>query len=361
MAEAGTAAGVAAGDVRTLDLTRLVPWLRGHVPGADGEVAAEKFAGGQSNPTYRLSVDGVPRFVLRRKPDGVLLASAHAVEREYRVTDALKDTDVPVARPLALCEDTSVVGTPFFVMRYVEGRNFWDATLPDQSPAERTAIYDAMNATLAALHRVDPVAVGLADYGRPGDYFARQIGRWTRQYRATETRRIDAVEQLIEWLPAHNPGWDESRIVHGDFRNDNVIFAPDRPQILAVLDWELSTLGHPLADVAQYAMTWRLPPGRYRGLAGLDLAALGIPEEAAFLESYARRAGRGAVDPAHWRFALAFACFRNACIRQGVYRRALDGNASSAQAAEHGARAGKVAELGWRLASGEDGAVLDPD
>ncbi len=345
---------------QSLDLTRLIPWLRAHVPGATGVVTLEKFAGGQSNPTYRLSLDGVPRLVLRRKPDGPLLASAHAIEREYRVTDALKDTDVPVARPIALCEDPSVIGTPFFVMAYVEGRNFWDPALPGQTPAARSAIYHAMGVVLAALHRVDPTMVGLADYGRPGDYFARQIGRWTRQYRATQTRHIEAIEQLIGWLPAHNPGWDESRIVHGDFRNDNVIFAPDTPQIRAVLDWELSTLGHPLADVAQYALTWRLPPADYRGLAGLDLVALGIPSETAFLDTYVRAVGREPVDPAHWRFALAFACFRNACIRQGVYKRALDGNASSTQAAEHGARAGKVAELGWRLARGDDAATLAP-
>ena len=344
-----------------LPLDRLGPWLRAHVPGADGAITAEKFPGGQSNPTYRISVDGAPRFVLRRKPDGVLLPSAHAVEREYRVTRALHGTAVPVAKPLAMCEDSSIVGTPFFVMEYLEGRNFWDATLPDLAPAERAAIYGAMADTLAALHSVDPVAVGLADYGRPGDYFARQTARWTRQYRATETRRIDAIERLIEWLPANNPGSDESRVVHGDFRNDNLIFAPDSARVLAVIDWELSTLGHPLADAAQFALTWRFTPGRYRGLAGLDLAALGIPDEAAFLARYAAASGAGALDPAHWRFALAFACFRNACIRQGVYKRALEGNASSVSAAEHGIRAGFVADLGWRLASGDDAAVLEAD
>ena len=344
-----------------LPLDRLGPWLRSRVPGANGTITAEKFPGGQSNPTYQLCVDGTPRFVLRRKPDGVLLPSAHAVEREYRVTRALHGTAVPVARPLALCEDSTIVGTPFFVMEYLEGHNFWDATLPGQKPAERGAIYGAMADTLAALHSVDPVEVGLADYGRPGDYFARQTARWTRQYRATETRHIEAVERLIEWLPANNPGSDASRVVHGDFRNDNLIFALDGPRVLAVIDWELSTLGHPLADVAQFALTWRFTPGRYRGLAGLDLAALGIPDEAAFLARYAAASGGRPVDPAHWRFALAFACFRNACIRQGVYKRALEGNASSGQAAEHGIRAGFVADLGWRLASGEDSAILEAD
>lgn len=338
-------------------MERLATWLAAHVPSAQGELAAEKFEGGQSNPTYRLSVNGEPRFVLRKKPDGVLLASAHAVEREYRVTKALADTPVPVARPLALCEDSSIVGTPFFIMEYVAGRNFWEASLPDLPHAERGEIYAAMATTLAALHRVDPQAVGLGDFGRPGDYFARQIDRWTRQYRATETDRIAGMEHLIEWLPANNPGSLESRIVHGDFRNDNLIFAADRPEVLAVLDWELSTLGHPLADLAQFALTWRIPPA-YRGLAGLDLAALGIPNEAAFLAIYAQASGQPSVDPQHWRFALAFACFRNAAIRQGVYKRALDGNASSTQAAEHGRRARFVADLGQRLANGETDAVL---
>lgn len=339
-------------------MARLAPWLRAHVAGADGEVTAEKFSGGQSNPTYLLSVDGAPRFVLRRKPDGVLLPSAHAVEREYRVTDALKDSAVPVARPHALCEDTAVVGTPFFVMDYVPGRNFWDARLPGLMPAERGAIYDEMNRVLAALHAVDPVAVRLADYGRPGNYFARQVARWTKQYRATQTQRIEAMERLIDWLPAHDPGLEASRIVHGDYRNDNMIFAPDAPRIVAVLDWELSTLGHPLADLAQHLMAWRVPGEGYRGLSDADLPALGIPAEAEYVRLYGERSGVGAIDPAHWRYALVFALFRNAGIRQGVYRRALDGNASSEAAAIHGARAGEVAGLAWRIAQGEEGARL---
>lgn len=356
MAEA--VATPAAGAARALDLDRLAPWLREHVPGADGAITAEKFAGGQSNPTYLLSVDGAARFVLRRKPDGVLLASAHAVEREYRVTAALVGSQVPVARPIALCEDASIVGTPFFVMDYAAGRNFWDARLPDQSPAERAAIYDEMNRVLAALHAVDPAAVGLADYGRPGNYFARQTARWTRQYRATETRTIDAMERLIEWLPDNDPGLEASRIVHGDFRNDNMIFAAQAPRIIAVLDWELSTLGHPLADLAQHLMAWRVPAEGYRGLSDSDLAALGIPGEAEYVRRYGERSGAGEIDPAHWRYALVFAMFRNAGIRQGVFRRALDGNASSDAAAIHGARAGEIAGLAWRIASGEDDARL---
>lgn len=339
-------------------LERLRPWLAAHVPGADGAVTAEKFPGGQSNPTYKVSVNGTPRFVLRKKPDGVLLASAHAVEREYRVTKALADTAVPVARPYALCEDSSLIGTPFFVMEYKEGRNFWDATLPDQTSQERAAIYLELARTMAALHQVDPVAVGLADYGKPGDYFARQIGRWTKQYRATQTGEIAALERLIEWLPANNPGLEESRIVHGDLRSDNLIFHKTEPKVIAVIDWELSTLGHPLADLAQYALTWRWPPKDYRGLAGLDLAELGIPTETQFLKAYAEATGSAPVDPAQWRFALAFACFRNAAIRQGVYKRAIDGNASSTEAEIHGLRAGIVAELGWRIAGGEGGATI---
>lgn len=345
-------------DVRTLDTTRLAPWLRDHVSGAEGDISAEKFAGGQSNPTYLLSVDGQPRFVLRRKPDGVLLPSAHAIEREYRVTHALKDSAVPVARPLTLCEDDGIVGTPFFVMDYVKGRNFWDARLPDLTPAERGAVYDEMNRVLAALHGIDPANVGLSDYGRPGNYFARQVARWTRQYRATETRRIEAMEQLIDWLPANDPGLEASRIVHGDFRNDNMIFADDRPRVVAVLDWELSTLGHPLADLAQHVMAWRVPKEGYRGLSDADLPALGIPSEADYLRRYADRSGAGVIEPAQWRYALAFAMFRNAGIRQGVYHRAMSGNASSDAAAIHGARAGEIAGLAWRIACGEEDACL---
>jgi aminoglycoside phosphotransferase (APT) family kinase protein len=347
-----------AADRFRLDLTRLKPWLRARIGGLDGDIAARKFTGGQSNPTYAIEVDGVPRLVLRKKPPGVLLPSAHAVEREYRVTDALRDTPVPVARPLALCEDAEIVGTAFFVMEHVEGRNFWDARLPGMAPAERTAIYDEMNRVLAALHAVDPQAAGLSDFGKPGNYFARQVARWTRQYRATETRPIESMDRLIDWLATNDPGLEEGRVVHGDFRNDNMIFAPDAPRVLAVLDWELSTLGHPLADLAQHLMAWRVPAEGYRGLSDSNLPALGIPSEADYLDLYRRRAGRPPVDPAHWRYALAFAMFRNAGIRQGVYNRALEGNASSDAAAIHGARAGEIAALGWRIAAGEDSACL---
>lgn len=340
---------------------RLAAWLATHGFVLNAPVTIEKFAGGQSNPTYKIVCDGQVRLVLRKKPAGALLPSAHAVEREYRVTRALAATAVPVARPLLLCEDVAILGTPFFVMEHVPGRNFWHAHLPDSAPAERAALYDQMNRVLAALHQIDPVAIGLGDFGRAAGYLTRQIDRWTRQYRATETTRIDAMERLIAWLPAHVPTGDAACIVHGDYRNDNLIFHADRPEIAAVLDWELATIGHPLADIAQHMIAWRLPPDPYRGLAALDLAALGIPAERDYLALYAERAGLGAIDPEGWSFALAFALFRNAAIRQGVLRRALDGNASSAAAAVHGTRARDVAALGWRIASGDRDAVLTAD
>ncbi|MDD3799894.1 MAG: phosphotransferase family protein [Novosphingobium sp.] len=341
-----------------LDLTRLTPWLRERFPELVGTIEARKFEGGQSNPTYAILEDGVPRMVLRKKPPGVLLPSAHAVEREYRVTKALAGTGVPVAKPLALCEDPAIVGTPFFVMEHASGRNFWDARLPGMTPEERGAIYGEMIRVLATLHAVDPVAVGLGDYGKPGNYFARQVGRWTRQYRATETQTIEAMDALIEWLPANDPGLEESRVVHGDFRNDNLIFHAERPEVIAVLDWELSTLGHPLADLAQHVMAWRVTAEGYRGLSDSDLPALGIPAEGEYLAMYQAHTGGAPIDPAHWRYALAFAMFRNAGIRQGVYKRALEGNASSDAAKVHGARAAQIAGLGWRIARGEDDARL---
>lgn len=346
-------------DRHALDLDRLRAWLAEQLPGADGVVMAAKFPGGQSNPTYAVSIDGTLRFVLRKKPAGALLPSAHAIEREYRVTAALQDSGIPVARPLALCEDERVIGTPFFVMEHVPGRTFWDARMPDLPPAERAAMYDATNRALAELHRIDPQAVGLAEFGRADEYLARQVNRWTRQYRASETARIDAMEHLIAWLPAHLPARRENRIVHGDFRSDNIIFAEDEPAIRAVIDWELSTLGDPLADLAQHVIAWRLPHEGYRGLAGIDHVATGIPDEASYVRRYWERTGAPAPDPALWAFALAFALFRNAAIRQGVYRRALDGNASSSEATVHGARAAAIAGLGWRIAAGDHGASLD--
>jgi aminoglycoside phosphotransferase (APT) family kinase protein len=331
------------------DVARLADYLRGRIEGLAGELHVEQFKGGQSNPTFLLAA-GDRRLVLRRKPPGTLLPSAHAVDREFRVLRALEGTDVPVARAHVLCEDPQVIGTSFYVMDYVEGRIFWDPTLPGLVREQRGAIYDEMNRVVAALHRVDPAAVGLADYGKPGNYFARQVARWTRQYRASETERIEAAERLIEWLPAHLPPEGETRIVHGDYRLDNAIFHPAEPRILAVIDWELSTLGDPLVDFAYHCMRWRLDESA-RGLAGADLAALGIPDEDAYLERYLERVGRAhPPTPAEWTYCIVFGMFRLLGILQGVAARALRGNASSELAVQTGRRARPLAEQAWALA-----------
>ncbi len=329
------------------DTGRLADFIRENVEGFAGELQVEQFKGGQSNPTYLVTA-GSNRYVLRRKPPGVLLQSAHAVDREYRVIAALAATGVPVARAYALCADESVIGTAFYLMAYVEGRVLWDPTLPGMSPAQRAAHYDELNRVIAALHQVDVAVVGLADYGRPGNYISRQIERWTKQYRASETETIEAMDRLIEWLPQNIPAGDETRIVHGDYRLDNVIFHPIEPRILAVLDWELSTLGHPLADFAYHCMTWRLAPGQFRGLLGNDLAALGIPAEADYVARYCQRTGRASI--AHWDYYLAFNMFRLAGILQGIMARALQGNASSDSALDAGRRARPMAEAGWQQA-----------
>ncbi|MEP6701819.1 MAG: phosphotransferase [Betaproteobacteria bacterium] len=328
----------------------LEAWLRGNVAGFNGPLRVEQFKGGQSNPTYRLTA-GSGRYVLRRKPPGKLLPSAHAVDREYKVITALGSVGFPVPKTYVLCEDEAVIGTAFFVMDCVEGRIFWEQSLPGLSRAERAAIYDEMNRVIAQLHAIDYAAIGLADYGRPGNYFERQIRRWSDQYRKSETERIDAMDNLIDWLPANIPAGDDaadSAIVHGDFRVDNMIFHPTEPRVLAVLDWELSTLGHPLADFSYHCMSWHIAPGNFRGIAGLDLAALGIPSEQEYIAAYCKRTGRAAI--AHWDFYLAFGLFRIAAILQGVAKRALDGTAASAQAVETGKRARPMAELGWRCA-----------
>ncbi len=331
------------------DVAALERWLRGHVGGFSGPLAVEQFRGGQSNPTFRLTA-GEGRYVMRAKPGPAakLLPSAHAVEREYRVMTALARAGIPVPRTIALCEDEGVIGRAFFVMECVEGRVLWDQSLPGMATAERGAIYDEMNRVIAALHRVDYGAIGLADYGRPGNYFARQIARWTRQYQASETEKIEAMDRLIEWLPAHVPPGEETAVVHGDYRMDNLIFHASEPRILAVLDWELSTLGHPLADFAYHCMSWHIPPGRFRGIAGLDLDALGIPGEDRYVAAYCARTGRAAVE--HWDFYLAYNLFRIAAILQGIMKRALDGTAASEQAVDAGRRARPLAELGWEYA-----------
>jgi aminoglycoside phosphotransferase (APT) family kinase protein len=333
------------------DEAALARYLRQHVDGFEGKLTVEQFKGGQSNPTFLLTA-GEHRYVLRRKPAGQLLPSAHAVDREFRVISALADTDVPVARTHVLCEDLGVIGAMFYVMDYVEGRVLWDPRLPDLSNDQRRAHYAELGRVIAALHRVDFKAVGLADYGKPGNYITRQVARWTQQYKAAETETIAAVEHLIEWLPARIPPGDETAIVHGDYRFDNVIFHPSEPRILAVLDWELSTLGHPLVDFAYHCMTWRMPAAEgSRGLAGLDLSALGIPAEAEYLQTYMKATGRkDVVSEEHWTYYLVFNMFRLVGILQGIMKRALQGNASNAQALQAGRRARPLAEQAWALA-----------
>jgi aminoglycoside phosphotransferase (APT) family kinase protein len=331
----------------TIDLERLGTWLAANVAPLDGPLEIAQFKGGQSNPTYLLAA-GRQRYVLRRKPPGKLLPSAHAVDREFRVIRALAGTGVPVARAHALCEDDAVIGTAFYVMEYVSGRVFWDPSLPGLQSEERTRIHDEINRVIATLHGVDYQGVGLGDFGRTGEYIARQVARWSKQYQASETEQIEAMDNLIAWLPANVPAGDETRIVHGDYRIDNVIFHPTEPRILAVLDWELSTLGHPLADFAYHCMVWRIPPGTFRGLGGHDLAALGIPSEQEYVAAYCRRTGRAGIEPRDWEYYMVYNMFRIAAIVQGVMARALQGNASSAQALETGRAARPLAELAWR-------------
>jgi aminoglycoside phosphotransferase (APT) family kinase protein len=328
------------------DTARLSDWIARNVSPLEGPLEVAQFKGGQSNPTYLLSA-GAQRYVLRRKPPGKLLPSAHAVDREYRVITALAGTEVPVARTFALCEDDGVIGSAFYLMEFVQGRVFWDPRLPDLPADERGRIYDETNRVIASLHSLDPAQLGLGDFGKPGEYIARQVARWSKQYRAAETERIEAMDRLIDWLPANIPAGDETRIVHGDYRLDNVIFHASEPRILAVLDWELSTLGHPLADFAYHCMTWRIPPGTFRGLAGVDHAALGIPTERQYVEMYCRRTGRDAIPVQEWQYYMIYNLFRLAAILQGVLARALQGNASSAEAMQTGRRARDLAELAW--------------
>lgn len=327
------------------DTARLEGWMRGHVDGYRGPLTVEQFGGGQSNPTYRLTTPS-GRYVLRRKPPGKLLASAHAVDREYRVVTALGTTGFPVPRTFGLCEDEGVIGTAFYVMDCVEGRVLWNQQLPELARDERAAIFDAMNGVIARLHQVDYAAIGLETYGRPGNYLARQIDRWSKQYRLSETERIEAMDNLIEWLPKNIPDEAATSIVHGDYRMDNMIFHPTAPRILAVIDWELSTLGNPLADFAYHVMYWRVDPAVFRGLAGTDFAASGIPSEAEYVAAYCRRRGRESIP--HWDTYIAYNMFRLAAILQGIMKRFLDGTAASRKAEESGRRARAVAEAGWR-------------
>jgi aminoglycoside phosphotransferase (APT) family kinase protein len=338
---------MAVGDAHDLPLDRIDAWLRDHIEGFEGPISAQRFSGGQSNPTYQLeAASGV--YVLRRKPPGPLLPSAHAVEREFRIMRALDETPVPVPRVYALCEDDRVIGSVFYVMQFLDGRIFWDQRLPEVSPAERAAMFDSMNSVIAALHSVDYAGVGLGDFGRPGNYMARQIARWSRQYRSSETEAMPAMDRLIEWLPCHLPPEGEPRIVHGDYRIDNLIYHPTEPRVIGVLDWELSTIGDPLADFAYHAMTWRVTPELFRGLAGIDFAAAGIPDESDYVAAYCRRTGRDGVTA--WEFYMVYSLFRIAAILQGIAKRAIDGTAANVDAAEQGRLARPLAEQAWVVA-----------
>jgi aminoglycoside phosphotransferase (APT) family kinase protein len=329
-------------DRHRIDVAALEEYLQLRVRGL------EQFKGGQSNPTYRITAADGRRMVLRRKPPGKLLPSAHAVEREYRVIRALHAAGFPVARPHALCEDESVLGTAFYVMDFVDGRVLWDQSLPGMTRAQRFDIWDELNRVIALLHAIDYRAAGLEGFGKPGNYVGRQILRWTKQYQASETDRIEAMDNLIAWLPENIPPETGTAVVHGDFRLDNAIFHSAEPKILAVLDWELSTLGDPLADFAYHCMSWHIPPGDFRGIAGLDLQALGIPSENEYIEMYFRRTRRESVPASHWDFYLAYNLFRMAAILQGILKRVVDGTAASAHARDAGMRARPMAELGWR-------------
>jgi aminoglycoside phosphotransferase (APT) family kinase protein len=339
------------------DAVALQAYLQSHLDRFSGPLSVEQFKGGQSNPTYKLVTPGAS-YVMRSKPgpSARLLPSAHAVEREFRVMSALAGSDVPVPGMLVLCEDESVIGRAFYVMEFVHGRVLWEQALPDMTPAQRGAIYDEMNRVIAALHRLDVGALGLSDYGRPGNYFERQISRWSKQYRASVTGPNDAMDRLIEWLPVNIPASarDETlvSVVHGDFRLDNLIFHPSEPRVLAVLDWELSTVGHPLADFSYHCMSWHIPPGTFRGIGGLDHGALGIPSETEYVRRYCERSGRGtpAQLQADWNFYLAYNMFRLAAILQGIAKRVETGTAASEQARQSGAGAKPLAEMGWRLA-----------
>jgi len=329
------------------DMAALADLLRSRGIAVPGALRAQRLAGGQSNPTYRLL--GAERgIVLRHKPLGPVLPSAHAIDREVRVMGALRESEVPVPQVYVYCEDTAVVGAPFYLMEFLDGRVLVDQSLPQMAPAERAEIYDEMNRVIAALHRVDPASVGLADFGRPGNYFARQIARWSRQYQESRTEDIAAMDRLIDWLPQRVPPGEQAAVVHGDYRLDNLVFDAQEPRVIGVLDWELATIGHPMADFSYHCMGWHIPATLWRGIGGLDLRALGLPEERDYRRRYAERTG--AIGFEHWDFYLAYNLFRMAAILQGIARRARDGSAAAADAAETGRKALPLARLAWQAA-----------
>lgn len=335
-------------DAHAFDVARATRFLEERIPGFHGPVEVSQFRGGQSNPTFLLHTPG-GRYVLRRKPAGPTLRTAHAVDREFRITSALHAHGIPVARPLAYCDDAAVMATPFFVMEFVEGRIFWNPALPEVARADRAPLYRAMAKALADLHGVSIAAAGLSDFGRPGDYFERQIARWTEQYLASKTREIPSMDHLVAWLAAHPPtSSGRESVIHGDYRLDNVIFDPKAPAVRAIIDWELSTLGDPLADLSYQCMLWHLPAGVFGSLAGMDVEALGIPSEAEYMAWYF--AAAGGTRPPDWEVSIVFNLFRLASILEGVARRAVEGNASSRRATEMAALVEPIAETAWGLA-----------
>ena len=348
----------AVGDKHRFDTDALTTWLSAHLAGFQGPLRVEMFKGGQSNPTYKL-LTPQRQYVMRAKPGPVakLLPSAHAVEREFAVMRGLHDTPVPVPTMYCLCEDESIIGRAFYVMEYMLGRVLWDQSLPDMTPQQRAAIYDEMNRVISELHQVKFVEHGLKDYGKPGNYFERQIGRWSKQYVASITQPIPEMDQLMEWLPKNIPAMARNdsmvSVVHGDFRLDNLMFDADAPKVIAVLDWELSTLGHPLADFSYHCMAWHIPPGSFRGIAGLDFEVLGIPSEAEYIRQYCERTGLATPEQLaqDWNFYMAYNLFRIAAILQGIAKRVEAGTASSAQAVSSAAGAKPLAKMAWNFAN----------
>ena len=335
-------------EVRTgyeFDVDRLERYMMANIDEFIGPISVNQFKGGQSNPTYRIETNS-DTFALRRKPPGELLPTAHAIDREYKVISALHDTGVPVPKSFALCEDEAVIGTAFYIMEFVHGRVLWEPQLPGMNSRERSDIYNAMNAVIARLHAVDIEEVGLAEFGRPGNFIARQIRRWSKQYLESNEEPIEELNRLCEWLPENLPDRDETTVVHGDYRIDNMIFHSQEPRVVAVLDWELSTLGDPVGDFAYHVMQWRLPPQIFHGLYGVDLESLGIPSEEEYVATYCRRTGRDGIT--HWDYYMAYCMFRLSAILHGILGRVRQGTAASAHGAEMGGLARPIAELAWQ-------------